>query len=271
MTPQAPLTVADHAAASMFPAFDRRSSVYICSISPVAHSKEQRHVSVGDDGKIRMITNYYIPPVEKGQYYVLEVKDTAQMIQNTLGGPGGYELQPAPITALQAAESLLSNWTATVGTSDGGSLGLMLIQGPVPTEEELKKLNDKQENFFRFLIREGDSWHRRGDHKRITDLHLKAVEWMGVKRDWATRIVKEELKSCIACGAEIKYNARKCKECDERLVDFAITEDMSQEDLEEQDPFIARLVVAKRNKKPKKAGRKSAQVDLFENEESQEV
>src|SRR3990167_8355865 len=75
--------------AGVRPDNDMRRSVYICSISPIGHKKtfpgSLSYYVRKSDGEIRArkSTTYEIPAVEKGQWVVLQVFDTAQMITNT--------------------------------------------------------------------------------------------------------------------------------------------------------------------------------------------
>lgn len=165
---------------------------------------------------------YEIAPAKKGSYTTLTVKDTFSWLRNLHTDGTSYYQGPIPATVV--AENLVQRWTqGLVGTKDGLGPGIMIIEGAVPTSEEIADATARQEAYFRNLVYEGDECFTKEGGINITDLHRVAAEWMGLNdRPWIKPLTSAALMpgGCPACKEPVKDGAVICKHCHTDIPEF---------------------------------------------------
>jgi hypothetical protein len=145
---------------------------------------------------------------------------------------------PHPMAASTVADDLCRHWTSDVIRPNAAfGPGLKVIRTETPTVEDLAELHATQEGYFRSLINDAHSKHTRGEIKDITDLHRTAAKWMGANNlPWVPRIEEVELKTCRACGNQIRSVALRCEHCNVDLPDFYKRYGLEVDEL--QDPVL---------------------------------
>jgi hypothetical protein len=163
---------------------------------------------------------YTLEACPKGEHRTLTVTDTVSFNRNFSTG----QYYPAPVPGGVVADNLLTAWTrGLIGANDHTGLGpgIIICAGVEPTAEEIQAVKDKQAEYFRFLINEGDR-----KPEQVTDLHKIACEWMGVKdRKWAQQIQPVELVPCPACAEDVRSTAVICRHCGTNMRDFLAKEE----------------------------------------------
>ena len=129
---------------------------------------------------------------------------------------------PHPISALDVATDLVRHWTSDViRPAAAYGPGMKVIKTDVPTPDDLAELRYVQEGYFRSLINDAHNKHARGEVKDISDLHRAAAKWMGANNlPWVPRIEEVTMKTCVACGNQIRSVALRCEHCNVDLPDF---------------------------------------------------
>jgi hypothetical protein len=201
-------------------------SVTICSIVP------DTKVSQGyyHGGRLRHYTIEGADPVLG--YSTLALQNTYTRILNTQASPeeisaGGMQYRAAPITADLFARDLVREWVGDhQANQTGGNLGMMIIKGSEPLEEELASLNKAREIFCRTLVTQADDYDRIGKKEKIRDEHRKALKWLGSEdvsqHPWFREIRKIFYipNGCPACGSDVPMTAFVCKGCHTNIAEY---------------------------------------------------
>ena len=235
---------------------------YLCSVMPIGYSREFDHLRAfkkeGMDKKgnptfetaFSNFTMHVMPPCRNpGDYQVLKVLDTKQRTMDTAAmisqddstAQYVYRDIPAPIVR----DSLILQWSSGVGVSaSGGGPGIGPIDGPKPSDQELKGLRGKQRVWAEFLTMRADEYWASGKRESIRNLHRKMAAWLGITKaddhpwiiEWGTG---DNVKKCLACSEAIFADSKVCKHCKTNLVTFALELKWDPKELRKDDPVVA--------------------------------
>ncbi len=90
--------------------------------------------------------------------------------------------------------------------------GVFICAGEQPTEEELARARARLTKTYQDLVFEGDQLHARPNGFRdITDVHRRAVKYLGQERPWA--YTPQQLVPCPGCGERLVPTVAVCKHC----------------------------------------------------------
>lgn len=182
----------------------------ILSVFPLEQFLELRHEG---------IKRYVMPAAPKGAYSTLLVHDTYAWNRNW--HDDAFSLFQAPISAGVVAANLVQVWAQNqIGTEGGLGPGILICADLEPTEDEIAAANAKQEDYFRFLVNQADTFYGQDNLVAITGMHRLAAEWMGATREWRKPIEQVKLVACPACGEEIRNIAKVCRWCHTDLREF---------------------------------------------------
>lgn len=181
---------------------------------------------------------YVIEPCEKrgDPPTRLAVYDAAQrMISPASVGNDYPEFVELPIFAEGIAKDLIYGWTGnTIGADKtDASIGVRIIEGEIPTQQETDEMMASQETFFRWLIRDADTMWAKHEFKAVqnTDIYRVALKWLGSEdREWARQIKAVTMKDCSACGQTIQGVATVCNKCSTDLVKLFLERGYEPED-----------------------------------------
>lgn len=258
---------------SLWPAIrESRSFVTICSVAPIhltATKPHMRPLSVEEKAERSALlapgqtvpefaqrTLYEIPAVEKGSYRTLRVYDTAQLCQ--IINPQDEAVQaPAPVPCGVVAGALIFDWAEaglSVAAEEGGkcALGVGIIAGDEPAEQEVERLMSQQALYFTALVRSADQHWLNGAYLNIAGIHRTAAKWLELPRDkheWMGVIPQAQQQQrvgCLLCGEMIVKGAVKCRYCATDLLAYCIENDIKAEEIRSADPLLADKVANKR-------------------------
>ena len=124
-----------------------------------------------------------------------------------------------PITALEIAQNIMR---------EHSKVGVTVLAGEQPTEEELTSARERMEQFYLALIDQADKeWIRLGNQPGvISPLAIEAGKYLkkkghpalSVPRAWLERTgvtAPAGTQDCPVCGEEIKRGVLKCAKCGE--------------------------------------------------------
>lgn len=137
----------------------------------------------------------------------------------TVVGPAAWqrdmgEYQPmieVPVNALQIATSVVTDYcSGLLGCDMNDNMpGFFVIAGEVTVADVMTKYknklieaNNKQNNWFRILVRLGDGlWARSGGNPLVIwDEMRLAAQSIGIDKAWIKDFQSQELVKCFACG-----------------------------------------------------------------------
>ena len=193
----------------------QRRGYTVCSTAPIPRWAERKH-----NGR----TVYQIPAAPRGGYRCLVVYDTQQWGMRW-SESGEHEPGPRPVPGLVVADDLVRVWArCTIAAKDGLQLGIGVIAGDEPTEQELAHLLEQTRGTCEWLVQDGNDKTVKGEQTNITNIHRLAAEWLygtGAQRlPWYRRMDLQETKSCVACAETIDSSATKCKHCGTELAEY---------------------------------------------------
>lgn len=207
----------------------------ICSIAPVPLRAERPYNG---------IVQFNVPAVTKGKYVTLRVYDTQQFVNNPMADPP--QLEPRPITATQVGECLVREWTRSLGSEAGGSLGVALIGGDEPTQEELDRMAEAQTLLSKTLHNKAEQHYAERKWELIPALaRVMTREWLGYGAAWLPEMVVRSTKNCPACADEMASVALRCKGCGTDLPKWYAENRIPPDEDEAVVAFIERRLAAK--------------------------
>lgn len=191
--------------------------VTICSVYP---APLERQMLLGYRGGM---TTFKLPPVPAGKFAVLPV--TSGYVLNTadMGPDLPPEEVPRPLPALAIAEELIREWAGDQpANASGGTIGVGIIAGNLPTEEELTQLRDGQVAHLKWIVSKAGDLYREGKQTHIKQRHRQALEWLVGEPDeheypWYLRYDPAKMKDCPACFTKIPRQATVCRQCNVNL------------------------------------------------------
>jgi hypothetical protein len=119
-----------------------------------------------------------------------------------------------PISSEETARAISTEW---------GHVGVIVIAGDTPTQEEVKKSIEIKTIFYVRMVDEGDTfWTRFRLHGMISDLHRKSAAYlratghpkMHQPREWMqSEGLQHKMIDCPVCFEQIPALTVKCKHC----------------------------------------------------------
>jgi len=98
---------------------------------------------------------------------------------------------PETITALEIAKDLVKCWTQNFSGVDSNVArpGVIILRGKTIEPDEMKLLNDLQNEFARRMVVEADKFETDGRRDKITNKHRVLADWIGVKgKPWPEQL-----------------------------------------------------------------------------------
>ena len=157
---------------------------------------------------------------------------------------------PQPESALSIAGSLLDEWKGAGLHSRNLPRGIEIIQGDIPTQEELNMLNDRKWSRMRTLVMAADQRLAAGQsHDTLTREDVEAALALGEVRQWADPEKYMKKKRCPNCGNIINADAIGCSSCGKHLPDFYEEMGYSDAEIEQVDPAVMKAILRLRKVK----------------------
>lgn len=166
--------------------------------------------------------NFTVPAAEKGGIAILVVPDVRFSIYVDSDRPPVIQIQPA----IKAAESVchdfkMGQFLVSMGVEEPG---LFAVDGDysgkekqIPTllKAELEQATRAQTAWFKAHTNYADDlWQRYRRRSMISDLQVKAAEWLGLQREW---IIDREIEAaaikCPVCFNIVNPQAIVCGFC----------------------------------------------------------
>jgi predicted nucleic acid-binding Zn-ribbon protein len=200
------------------------SEVRILSVSPIPLSKTQSL------GHCQYTFNLEAQP--RDGYQILTVADTYQLIRSGFDELSDSNptptLQPAPISAPDLAQSLVSEWNRSISPVGNFGVYMMpdgLIEGTPEFEETLRILTNQVKQLAEYAISDANDKDRNGDSKNISNgFHRALAKWLygdqAIALTWYNAQNIDKMKKCLKCGESIKYEAKGCKSCGVDLIEY---------------------------------------------------
>jgi hypothetical protein len=123
---------------------------------------------------------------------------------------GDKRTLPLAITAREIADDICREINSDAG--ENSFMGVFVCVGDVPTEAELKRAEEKLDEFYRALVASADrEWERSHSFLFIHDLQRRAAAKLGMNKEWHYQV--RETEECPGCGDRVKPGAAVCKSC----------------------------------------------------------
>lgn len=123
---------------------------------------------------------------------------------------GDKRVLPLHLTGREIAEDLCREINSDAG--ERSFLGVFVCAGEVPTAEELRRAQEKLEDFYRALVAAADrEWERSHSYLFIHDLQRRAAATLGLDKEWHYQA--QETAECPGCGERVKAGVAVCKSC----------------------------------------------------------
>lgn len=118
---------------------------------------------------------------------------------------------PSPVAAPDIAKDAEVN--ATVDGPNGTKWPLaIVIDNAEPTANELQRLRDTQDDYWRHMLKVGDkAWARTRRYEDIDDNSKRAAVMLGEDREWAQDVQSKD--ECFACHKRVMKGIARCPEC----------------------------------------------------------
>lgn len=228
------------------------SVVRLVSVSPFRLTK-QMPLGIG-------LYTFEMQPQSRDTYEIMTVADTYQLIRtgfqelnDSNPTPG---LAPAPIRAMDLANSLVAEWNRTMAPV--GGKGVMILpqdveEGSPAFKSILNQLSNEVRQLAEWAIRDASDKHNNGQSIYISDaFHRLLAEWMygqkAVALPWYNLQTVETMKKCLACDESIAYNTKVCKSCGTDLVEYFVKYNLP----DDVDPVVAAFVGRMKTPEPTK-------------------
>jgi hypothetical protein len=123
---------------------------------------------------------------------------------------GDKRTLPLAITAREIADDICREINSDAG--ENSFMGVFVCAGDTPTEAELKRAEEKLDEFYRALVASADrEWERSHSFLFIHDLQRRAAVKLGMNKEWHYQV--RETEECPGCGDRVKPGVAVCKSC----------------------------------------------------------
>ena len=204
------------------------ASIYPGELEPIRRSYGPTRES-GGKSAVRS-TLFELPPVPRGSkppYAILEVSDCFEDVMDVMsqsGHSGGPRPRlPKPVAVETIVDDLIGRWTGGIfNVPAGAKPGVMRIVGTVPTQREMRQMEEQQGAYFEYWFGQGEGLFR-GDpttvnnYKTYTTEMRLAAEWLGRSRPWSDPRAAAETESCPFCTSIISRIAIFCPQCNRQV------------------------------------------------------
>lgn len=203
-------------------------SKFIASIWPGELPIIRKYVGVHPNPRSGRCTPYQLKPVSRGgKPFCLEVSDAFENRPNPvkaaennpgdrIGSSMAFDSVIVPCEEILA--NLLQEWTGgMIDMPIGGGMGIMAINGTVPTQAEHEQMMGELTIMFEHLFQEGERFHRQNEWKSITGFMRLSAEWLGHERIWSTPQRSVDTIACPNCRQNISSQAFLCQHCGLKL------------------------------------------------------
>lgn len=244
---------------------DRRQSVVIASIWPFPLESEEPHYRTEIDEqtgqpRTHAITQYAIPAGADNmreaaqKVRLLRVFDSYQLRRVPDAPLGGERLDAMPLYCKDIAAGLVGKWTGEpLGAASGTSMGVMVLAGETPTDQEMQRMLASQNAYFQERFTNANQSWQQGKPSQIGVVERVAARWMNAhtRVEWYAMTDMKDMKECISCGGSLPVKAIACPNsgCGD-LLGKALKGYFSEADLKHSDPYLyGRLVEVRTRQK----------------------
>lgn len=165
--------------------------------------------------------SFFMPAAKKGDFELMAIQ-TAERPYYVDFDRGTLRIPESP--EVVAASVVNDHIRASVSSSTDAHPGLMWVKGAyfrdqkkeVMTrfEKELRITTEAQIKWFQKLVKAADdAWQRFRQNRMISDNHIRAANYLGVKREWADTPDPSLTTECKYCTSLISTRARICPIC----------------------------------------------------------
>ncbi len=186
-------------------------------------------------------TEYRLAGVKEGEHYTtLRVYQGHSFPINFEHAADGSR-PPVPHTEnpMAIAGSLLDEWLGISEHSNQLPRGIGIIEGDIPTQEELNKLNGQKWSRMRTLVMKADQRIASGQSLDVlTQEDVDAAIEIGEVRDWANPSQSMAKKRCPNCASIISADAIGCSACGKSLPDWYEEEGYEDAEIQQEDPIV---------------------------------
>ncbi len=162
-------------------------------------------------------TIYKLKPVKLNQEpYVLEIHDGFQNIHDpsktTARGESPWSSKI--VDCHEIRENLLQEWNgAWFDAPPGSGLGIIAIEGKIPTEEEVERMRLMQTTFAEWCYQRGEKANRENKWKEIRKVDRVLSKWIGKDANWISPESISAYVPCPHCRERVAPEATVCKTC----------------------------------------------------------
>jgi hypothetical protein len=196
-------------------------SVYIASIWPGKLNPIQKMVGAEPDDSKGRCTTYQLAPVpRRAKACVIEVTDGFETCRDWIqSAEQGREINNLrPVDCKQIAANLVAEWAGGfVDSPHGAGLGIRIISGSVPHEDELREMHNELSAFCEWSFQEAERHARLNEWREITATMRECAKWLGRDRLWSEPQKSGDLVPCAACQTPISNKALVCPQCGTKL------------------------------------------------------
>lgn len=142
-----------------------------------------------------------------------------------LGKRGEYRDIPKEVA--EVAKAVVSDYIqASLQATAEAHPGIFAVPGAHDADDikrkfkkELAEAQEKQKKWLWNLVKEADdAWNKWHQHKAIAPLQIKAATMLGIRREWTTEPLAQNLVECPFCLQHVQSRAKVCFHCRRDLV-----------------------------------------------------
>jgi hypothetical protein len=203
-------------------------SKWIASIYPGTLWPIIKYVGPHPNSHSPRATRYELKPVPRGgKPFMLEVVDAFENVPNPMKAAESSKadriganmiFDSSPVPCEEIAANLIQEWVGgRFGVPSGAAPGIMIVIGTIPTQAELKRMEEMQTAFGEYLFQEGERLNELKQWKDIRPEMRDMAVWLGRDVRWGTPGNATDLIPCPACTKQIPSQSIVCAVCGTRL------------------------------------------------------
>jgi hypothetical protein len=230
--------------------------VTICSVEPIERHEFKIMTAPTEQNPTMnaMRTEFILLPADpKKGWSICKVYDGVQFASRyDLGSaPDKPQAPPTTVLARDTANWLVNKWQER-SLNLKFPRGVMIIEGDVPTAEELRTLNTMATQRMRAMVQAVDLAVNAGNNLDfVTKEHVDAANVLGEVREWA-REERRQKKICPRCAGIVEAAAIACINCGADFGEFYEEQGYLPEEIKALDQYAYDALVAKKTRLSRK-------------------